>query len=57
MKEKLLIASIILCANSIFAQNLQLHYDFGEDRKYLTSTFEYFNADKLGNTFLFVDLD
>ncbi|MFA8449795.1 MAG: DUF5020 family protein [Bacteroidales bacterium] len=48
-----------------FSQNLQLHYDFGKakdgdrtvDRNYFTTTFETFKVDKLGNTFLFVDLD
>ncbi|MCQ2148905.1 MAG: DUF5020 family protein [Bacteroidales bacterium] len=37
--------------------NLQLFYDFGEDRKQLTSTVEGFYTDKWGNTFFFIDLD
>jgi len=37
--------------------NLQVHYDFGEDRKYVTSTLEMFKPDKWGNTFFFVDID
>lgn len=57
MTKKLLFALLIFCGSVAYAQNLQLHYDMGEDRKYLTSTFEYFHADKLGNTFLFVDMD
>jgi hypothetical protein len=39
------------------AQNFQLHYDFGEDRKFFTATFEMFRPDTLGYTFFFVDLD
>ncbi|MDR2840083.1 MAG: DUF5020 family protein [Paludibacter sp.] len=37
--------------------NLQLHYDMGKNRNYLTSTFEMFSDDKFGNTFFFVDID
>ncbi|MDD3431556.1 MAG: DUF5020 family protein, partial [Bacteroidales bacterium] len=37
--------------------NLQLHYDFGNDRKHLTSTLEMFEPDDWGNTFFFVDFD
>jgi len=39
------------------AQNLQLHYDFGEDRKYFTATLEMFRPDTLGSTFWFLDFD
>ncbi|MGL2986830.1 DUF5020 family protein [Flavobacterium sp. RSSA_27] len=39
------------------AQNIQLHYDFGEGRQYLTSTVEMFKLDKWGNTFFFIDMD
>ena len=39
------------------AQNLQLHYDFGQDRKFFTSTLEMFKPDTLGSTFWFVDFD
>lgn len=39
------------------AQNVQLHYDFGEDRKLITSTIEMFKPDKYGSTFFFIDLD
>jgi hypothetical protein len=41
----------------LFSQNIQLHYDFGKDRNYLTSTVEHFKADKWGSTFFFVDMD
>lgn len=39
------------------AQNLQVHYDFGKDRGYITSTLEMFRPDKLGSTFFFVDMN
>lgn len=45
--------------------NLQVHYDLGSninsdseaDRQAVTTTAEFFNADNLGSTFLFIDLD
>ncbi len=52
----LLFAGIALTLSSI-AQNIQLHYDLGEGRKYFTSTVEMFKPDKLGNTFFFIDMD
>lgn len=42
---------------SVNAQNVQLHYDFGEGRKMLTSTVEMFRPDKYGSTFFFIDMD
>lgn len=39
------------------AQNIQLHYDFGHDRDYLTSTVEMFRPDAYGSTFFFVDMN
>ncbi len=39
------------------AQNLQTHYDFGKDRKMITTTLEMFKPDKYGSTFFFVDMD
>ena len=38
-------------------QNLQLHYDLGEGREYLTSTLEMFKPDSAGATFFVVDFD
>jgi hypothetical protein len=43
--------------HGLFSQNFQLHYDFGNDRKYFTSTVEMFRPDSFGSTFLFVDMD
>ena len=37
--------------------NLQLFYDFGKDRQFVTSTFEMFHPDSWGNTFFFIDID
>jgi hypothetical protein len=56
MKKNLMII-FVFASSSILAQNLQVHYDFGKDREYLTTTLEMFKPDKLGNTFFFVDMD
>nr|NQU94528.1 DUF5020 family protein [Bacteroidota bacterium] len=61
----LLWINLLLLPFITFSQNLQLHYDFGKayngdtkiDRKYFTSTLEFFKIDSLGSTFLFVDVD
>jgi hypothetical protein len=37
--------------------NLQVHYDFGKNRQFITTTLEMFKPDKWGNTFFFVDYD
>lgn len=37
--------------------NLQIFYDFGSDRKYVTATYEMFHGDAWGSTFFFVDID
>lgn len=37
--------------------NLQIFYDFGQDRNYFTITYEMFHPDLWGNTFFFVDVD
>ena len=52
----LLIVSICF-TSAIYAQNIQVHYDMGKDREYLTTTIEMFRPDKLGSTFFFVDMD
>lgn len=41
----------------VSAQNLQVHYDMGEDRGYVTTTIEMFKPDQWGSTFFFVDMD
>lgn len=63
--RKILIASILLMLSfTVYAQNIQLHFDprhaLHSDvvpRNYLTATFEMFKPDKWGSTFMFVDLD
>ncbi len=57
MKRLLLLFSIVTLVFSVNAQNIQLHYDFGEGRKMLTSTVEMFRPDKYGSTFFFIDMD
>jgi len=56
MKKGILLA-VLLLSFSTLAQNFQLNYDFGKDRKYLTSTFEMFKPDEYGATFFFIDFD
>lgn len=46
-----------LGVNIVSAQNLQVHYDMGEDRGYVTTTIEMFKPDQWGSTFFFVDMD
>jgi hypothetical protein len=46
-----------LITMSAFSQNFQVHYDLGEDREYVTTTFEMFKPDQWGSTFIFVDFD
>lgn len=50
-------AILLLVSSVLSAQNLQVHYDFGEDRKFITTTLEMFKPDTLGSTFWFVDFD
>ncbi|WP_167604607.1 DUF5020 family protein [Maribellus sediminis] len=57
MKRILLLFSFVALVSSLSAQNIQLHYDFGEGRKMLTSTVEMFRPDKYGSTFFFIDMD
>src|SRR6056297_539796 len=51
------LAVIFILPMILVAQNLQLHYDFGEDRDYFTSTIEMFKPDEYGATFFFFDMD
>jgi len=56
--KKLLTGLFLLASLCLQAQtNLQVHYDFGQNRKYVTTTLEMFKPDKWGNTFFFVDYD
>lgn len=63
MKKTFSLAIVMAAFLSVSAQNVQLHYDFGhlydnlDSRPSVTTTVEYFNADKWGSTFLFTDLD
>ena len=57
MKKVFLLFALFAFTASVRAQNVQLHYDFGESRKYFTTTVEMFKPDKYGSTFFFVDMD
>ena len=54
VKKVIFLLFIPLCA---WSQNLQLHYDFGQERHYFTSTLEMFKPDERGAWFWFVDID
>jgi len=56
MKKIVAFAGFALLSVGAFAQtNLQVFYDFGENRKYTTTTLEMFKSDNWGSTFFFVD--
>jgi hypothetical protein len=55
--KKIIILAGLFMQMGLQAQNLQLHYDFGTDRKYFTATHEMYKSDKLGSTFWFIDFD
>ncbi len=57
MKKVFLFLMVSCLAGFAMAQNVQLHYDFGKDHNFLTTTFEMFKPDAYGNTFAFVDMD
>ncbi len=57
MKKILLSFMMSTLISTVYAQNIQLHYDFGENRKLFTSTVEMFKPDKYGSTFFFIDMD
>lgn len=57
MKKLLIIFFVSGIMIPAVAQNLQLHYDMGDGRGYVTSTVEMFRPDNWGNTFFFIDMD
>ncbi|HDR52968.1 MAG TPA: DUF5020 family protein [Mariniphaga anaerophila] len=57
MKHILISVVFATALFSVNAQNIQLHYDFGEGRKLFTSTVEMFRPDSWGSTFFFIDMD
>ncbi|PTN10556.1 DUF5020 family protein [Mangrovibacterium marinum] len=57
MKKILFILFAVAFSGAVYAQNIQMHYDFGKDRKLVTTTVEMFRPDKYGSTFFFIDMD
>ena len=56
--KKILLSLIVSVMGLIAtAQNVQVHYDMGKDRGFLTTTVEMFKPDKYGSTFFFIDMD
>ncbi|WP_153632560.1 DUF5020 family protein [Prolixibacter sp. SD074] len=57
MKKILFALSFLMAFTALEAQDIQLHYDMGKDRKYLTSTVEMFKPGPYGSTYFFIDMD
>ncbi len=57
MKKLFFAAVLVMFIATVGAQNVQMHYDMGKDRGYVTTTVEMFRPDKTGNTFFFIDFD
>jgi hypothetical protein len=57
MKRVLLLFVFAVALSAAKSQNIQLHYDLGEGRKFFTSTVEMFRPDSWGSTFFFIDMD
>jgi len=57
IKKGFFILMLAIVVFGVKAQNLQLHYDLGKGRNYLTSTVEMFRPDKYGSTFFFIDMN
>jgi hypothetical protein len=56
--KQLTIAVLLFISLSMFSQtNIQLHYDFGANRNYFTSTIERFKPDANGSLFYFIDFN
>lgn len=56
--KRIIAAAVAALAFSFMAKaqtNVQVFYDFGEGRQYMTTTFEMFKGDKFGDTFFFID--
>jgi hypothetical protein len=50
-----LVFSFVIGISIVYSQNLQLHYDFGKNRNFFTTTLEILKEDKIGFTYLFID--
>ncbi|HJM85418.1 MAG TPA: DUF5020 family protein, partial [Candidatus Marinimicrobia bacterium] len=55
--QRSLFVSLLFMLTISNGQNLQIHYDYAEERRYFTSTLEMYRPDDLGATFWFVDFD
>lgn len=58
MLKKTIIAAAVAAlamAQVAKAQNIQVFWDFGKDRSYVSTTFEMYKPDKFGDTFWFID--
>lgn len=55
--RRILLTIMVIATVYSSAQNLQVHYDMGKDRGFVTTTIEMFRPDKFGNTFFFIDMN
>ncbi|MFW6369853.1 MAG: DUF5020 family protein [Bacteroidota bacterium] len=55
--KRIVLFFLLMTGVAAYSQNIQLHYDFGENRKFFTSTVEMFKPDTFGSTFFFIDID
>lgn len=55
--KRILLLIMLLAALYSSTQNLQVHYDMGKGRGFVTTTIDMFKSDKLGNTFFFIDMN
>lgn len=53
----IVLSALLFTFQNANGQNLQLHYDFGEGRDFVTSTFEYGKFTETSNTYMFFDMD
>lgn len=57
MKKIIILLAFAFCYTAKAQTNLQVFYDFGEDRQNVTTTLEGYYGDKWGDTFFFIDYD
>jgi hypothetical protein len=54
--NRLLLLTFFITTN-LFAQNIQLHYEYKSDKKYFLTRFEMFKPDEYGSNYLFIDME
>ena len=57
MRGLRLLMLLMVSVTALKAQNVQLHYNLGDNQKYLWSHVEMFKPDKWGSSFFFIDMN